>query len=74
MMTAVSVSAAGGTFSSGNPQPLFQTQFRAPVSSSDLFRYDVSKDGQRFLVDRYTRPPNVTPVHIILNSTSALPK
>ncbi len=74
MITAVPVNTAGGAFSSGNPEPLFQTQLRAPVSSSDLFTYDVSKDGQRFLIDRYTRPPNVTPVRIILNSTSGVPK
>ncbi|HKF40568.1 MAG TPA: hypothetical protein VKB21_05750, partial [Candidatus Acidoferrum sp.] len=73
-ITAAPVSTAEGTFASGNPVPLFQTQLRAPVSSSDLFTYDVTKDGQRFLVNRYTRPPNVTPVRIVLNSTASLQK
>ncbi|MGC1105642.1 MAG: protein kinase [Candidatus Acidiferrales bacterium] len=73
-MTAVPVSTVGGTFSSGNPASLFQTQLRAPVSSTDLFRYDVSKDGQRFLIDHYTPPAQIIPLRIILNSTAGLQK
>jgi eukaryotic-like serine/threonine-protein kinase len=74
MITAVPVATAEGSFSSGNPAPLFQTQFRAPVSSTDLFTYDVAKDGQHFLVNRYTRPPSVTPVRIVLNATAGMSK
>ncbi|MGB6483978.1 MAG: protein kinase [Candidatus Acidiferrales bacterium] len=72
-MTAVPVST-GETFSSGNPTPLFQTQFRAAVSSTDLFTYDASKDGQRFLVNRYARPSQVGSLRIILNATDGLQK
>jgi eukaryotic-like serine/threonine-protein kinase len=68
-LTAVPVNTEGG-FSTGSPTPLFQTQFRTPVSSTDLFGYDVAKDGQRFLVNRYTKPPQVASLHIILNATS----
>jgi hypothetical protein len=63
-----------GTFSTGNPTPLFHSQLRAQVSSTDLFNYDVSKDGQRFLVNRYAKPPQVTPLHIVLNTTAPLQK
>jgi serine/threonine protein kinase/Tol biopolymer transport system component len=69
-LTAVPVNTAE-TFSSGNPAPLFRTQFRANVSSTDLYSYDVTKDGQRFLVNRYAKPPQVAPLHIILNATAA---
>jgi serine/threonine protein kinase len=72
-LTAVPVSAAE-TFSSGNPAPLFRTQFRANVSSTDLYSYDVTKDGQRFIVNRYAKPPQVAPLHIVLNATSAVAK
>ncbi|MGH9774631.1 MAG: protein kinase domain-containing protein [Candidatus Acidiferrales bacterium] len=72
-LTAVSVSTEG-TFSAGNPAPLFQTQFRAPVSSTDLFSYDVTKDGQRFLVNRYAKPQQIAPLHIVLNATAGLRK
>ena len=72
-LTAVPVNR-GDTFSAGNPVPLFQTQLRGPVSSTDLFSYDVTKDGQRFLVNRYAKPQQVAPLHIILNATAGLPK
>jgi eukaryotic-like serine/threonine-protein kinase len=61
-----------GTFSVGNPSPLFHTQLRAQVSSTDLFSYDVTKDGQRFLVNRYARPSQIAPIHVVLNSTADL--
>ena len=72
-LTAVPVNATD-TFSSGNPAPLFRTQFRANVSSTDLYSYDVTKDGQRFLVNRYAKPPQVAPLHVVLNATSAVAK
>ncbi len=67
--TAVPVSTEG-TFSPGNPVTLFQSQLRAPVSSTDLFSYDVTKDGQRFLVNRYIKPEQVAPLRIVLNATA----
>jgi eukaryotic-like serine/threonine-protein kinase len=63
-----------GSFSTGNPKPLFRTQLRAEVSSTDLFSYDVTKDGQRFLVNRYAKPSQVAPIHVVLNSTANLQK
>ena len=66
--TAVPVNSEG-TFSTGNPTPLFHSQLRAQVSSTDLFNYDVSKDGQRFLVNRYAKPQQVAPLHVVLNAT-----
>jgi Tol biopolymer transport system component len=59
-----------GTLSTGVPQPLFRLRGRAPISSTDLFTYDVTKDGKRFLVNRYMKPTDVPPINIILNSTS----
>jgi Tol biopolymer transport system component len=66
-MTAVSVSTAG-TFSSGSPTPLFQFHGRAPISSTDIFSYDVAKDGKRFLVNKYVKPEKITPLTIVLNA------
>jgi len=70
---AIPVSTAGA-FASGNPTPLFRTQLRAPVSSTDQFSYDVTKDGQRFLVNRYAKPAQIAPLHIILNVTTPATK
>jgi hypothetical protein len=47
--------------------PLFQVQGRAPISSTDVFTYDVAKDGKRFLVNRYLKPEHVPPLTILLN-------
>ncbi len=67
MLTAVPVNA-GATFSSGTPTPLFQIHGRAPISSTDAFSYDVAKDGQRFLVNRYVKPDQIAPLNIVLNA------
>jgi eukaryotic-like serine/threonine-protein kinase len=69
MLTAVPVSTEGG-FSSGSPVPLFQFHGRAGISSTDVFSYDVSKDGKRFLVNRYVKPERVTPLTIVLHAAS----
>jgi Tol biopolymer transport system component len=73
MLMAVPVDA-GGIFSSGEPTPLFQVRGRAPISSTDLFTYDVTKDGQRFLVNEYVKPDHVAPLTIVQQLLSELPK
>ena len=69
MLTSVPISTTG-TFSSGTPVPLFQFHGRPPISSSDVFSYDVTKDGKRFLVNRYVKPDKNPPLTIILNAGS----
>ena len=58
------------TLSTGATTQLFQTLTRTAVSSSDISSYDVTPDGQRFLVDRYVKPTETPPLNIILNSIS----
>ena len=73
MLTAVPVNA-DATFASGNPTPLFQSHGRAQISSTDLFTYDVTKDGRRFLMNRYSKPAYIAPLQIILNAAADTPK
>ncbi|HWZ57157.1 MAG TPA: protein kinase [Verrucomicrobiae bacterium] len=73
MLMSVSVDATG-TFSSGAPAPLFQVRGRAPISSTDLFTYDVTKDGQKFLVNEYLKPDHVAPLTIVQQVFSEPPK
>ncbi len=73
IMMSVLVSTES-TFSTGTPAPLFQVYGRAPISSTDLFTYDVSRDGKRFLVNRYVKPDHIKPLTIILNATSRQPE
>ncbi len=63
-----------GNLSSGAPKQLFQSHARTSVSSSDLFSYDVTPDGQRFLIDQYVKPPQTPPLRIILNATNPAPE
>jgi serine/threonine protein kinase len=67
MLMAVPVSEGSG-FSTGAPMPLFQIHGRAPISSTDVFTYDVAKDGKRFLVNRYVKPEHVQPLTILLHA------
>ncbi len=64
----------GATFSSGTPTPLFQIRGRAPISSTDLFTYDVTKDGQRFLVNQYVKPDHIPPLTIVQHVMAESPK
>ena len=59
-----------GSLSTGKPEPLFTINTRPLLSSTDLFMYDVSPDGERFLVNRYQKPAQIPPLNIILNATS----
>jgi hypothetical protein len=70
MLTEVGVDTDNG-FSAGAPQSLFQIHARAPISSTDLFNYDVSRDGKRFLVNQYVRPAQAPPLNIILHADRA---
>jgi eukaryotic-like serine/threonine-protein kinase len=69
ILMAVPVNA-GDTFSAGAPSPLFQIPARAQISASDTFTYDVTQDGKRFLVNRYVKPNQITPLTIVLHATA----
>jgi Tol biopolymer transport system component len=73
MLTAVALDTTGGTLTTSAPQPLFSIRGRAPISSTDLFTYDVTKDGQKFLVNRYVKPLHIDPMNIVLNATEQTP-
>jgi hypothetical protein len=71
MLTAVAVNA-GETYSAGAASPLFQVHGRAPISNTDLYAYDVSRDGKRFLVNRYIKPDRVQPLMVVLNASAEM--
>ena len=70
MLTAVPVNGQG-IFATGTPAPLFQIHGRAPISSTDVFTYDVARDGNRFLINRYVKPEHVPPLTILLNTANS---
>ena len=65
---------SGASFEAGPPVALFQTHRRQPMSSQDTFSYDVSQDGQRFLVATRLDEANAAPLSIVLNWASAMEK
>jgi len=64
----------GTNFDAGAPAALFQTAPRQPVLVYDLFVYDVSRDGQRFLINIPVRQPDTQPMSVILNWPAKLSK
>jgi len=61
----------GQTFEMGTPKPLFQTQVSSFGSPN---RYDVSADGQKFLVNSSVQETSVAPLRVIVNWAAGLKK
>jgi Tol biopolymer transport system component/tRNA A-37 threonylcarbamoyl transferase component Bud32 len=72
-MMAVTVNARSG-FSAGTPVALFQASPRQPVSYLDIFAYDVTRDGQRFLINTDMKSPESVPMSVVLNWPANLKK
>jgi eukaryotic-like serine/threonine-protein kinase len=51
----------------GTARPLFATHRRQPVSSTDLFSYDVAADGQRFLINSPIAGQTSVPITLVQN-------
>ena len=61
-------------FDSSTPIALFQAAPRQPTSSRDQFVYDVSKDGQRFLILTQVKQAGTPPMTVVLNCSAKLNK
>ncbi|MBI4458551.1 MAG: serine/threonine-protein kinase [Acidobacteria bacterium] len=56
------------TFSTSNPRELFKLQRVTGIAPPSSAIYDVSPDGQRFLMVQQNEPPQEpTPIHVVLN-------
>jgi eukaryotic-like serine/threonine-protein kinase len=64
----------GTNFDAGTPAALFQTTPRQPVLVYDLFVYDVSRDGQRFLINTQVKQAESAPMSVVLNWPAKLDK
>jgi eukaryotic-like serine/threonine-protein kinase len=72
-MMAVPVTT-GAKFDPGTPIVLFQATPRQPVTNADQFVYDVSRDGQRFLINTPVKQAEMQSMSVILNWTAKLNK
>jgi eukaryotic-like serine/threonine-protein kinase len=69
-MMAVPVKT-GANFDAGTPMALFQANPREMVATSEQFSYDVSKDGQKFLINTQLKTA-MTPISVVLNWSAKL--
>jgi Tol biopolymer transport system component len=61
-------------FESGTPTVLFQTDPREQIATTELVVYDVSRDGQRFLVNSKYNSGSLHPMSVILNWKTEMKK
>jgi Tol biopolymer transport system component len=64
----------GANFNPGAPAALFQANERAPVATSEQVAYDVTQDGQRFLINTHERSGEIQPMSVVLNWDAELKK
>ena len=69
-MMAVPVKT-GSNFDAGTPVALFQANPREMVATSEQFSYEVSKDGQKFLINTQLKTA-MTPMSVVLNWSAKL--
>ena len=72
-MMAVAVKK-DSNFEVGPPLALFQTHPRQPFSAIDMVSYDVTRDGQKFLINTKVDEANAAPLSIILHWASEMEK
>jgi len=72
-MMAVPVTT-GANFEARTPVALFQATPRQPIPVFDLFVYDVSRDGQRFLINTQVKQAETQPMSVVLNWAAKLNK
>lgn len=59
----------GPPFEAAAAEVLFQTHQRERIASTDIFSYDVSPDGQRFLVNTDSGETTSSPLNLVLHWT-----
>ena len=70
---AVPVRATATALEPSTPIPLFE--IRVPLSGTSLrHQYDVTADGQRFLVNTVVNESSDAPITVVLNWTAGLKK
>jgi hypothetical protein len=65
---------AASSFEASSPVSSFRVRRRQPVSSFDPFSYDVSADGQRFLIATKLAETSAAPLSVVLNWATELEK
>jgi hypothetical protein len=64
----------GEHFGAGTPLTLFQANAREQVAGSELVMYDVTRDGQRFLINTQMETTHSQSMMVVLNWPAVLDK
>ena len=74
MLMDVSVTTTGGTFQPSAPKPLFRAAILGGTGAGPgmAWRWDITPDGKRFLIDTALEEVTASPVTVVLNWQSAL--
>lgn len=64
----------GAKFDAGTPIVLFLANPRELVATSKQFTYDVTGDGQRFLINTQMKQTETMPMSVVLNCSQKLNK
>ena len=73
-MMATPLTTAGDHFDSGTPVTLFPANARQAIAGSERVSYDVTQDGQRFLINTQMENLETKPMMVVLNWSAALQK
>jgi Tol biopolymer transport system component len=73
-ITAVDVNTTSATFQSGTPRPLFNVQIAGGPSAAPTHRWDVTRDGQRFIVVTVLDVTQSPPINVVTDWQSQLPR
>jgi hypothetical protein len=72
-LMAVDLSTAGGSVKSGTPKALFESQIYGGPQQGAM-RWDVSRDGQRFLINTLATETGSSPITVVVNWPGLLKK
>jgi len=75
VLMATTVNGRGPAFEVGPVRSLFETRARtAQAGGGNYSSYEVSSDGQRFLVNTFVENPSTSPITVVVNWTASLRK
>jgi hypothetical protein len=73
-MMATPLASTGDRFDSGTPVALFPASARQAIAGSERVSYDVTQDGQRFLINTQMENAETKTMMVVLNWSAALQK
>jgi hypothetical protein len=74
-LMAVEIGEKNGAPDIGVPRMLFETRISHPAGTADFYSYDVSRDGQRFIISSLPADAQASnPITVVLNWAASLKK